>query len=48
MELIVKKTHELTDNEISRYCEANASIFLHMNNSDLFYVGDVKETKYVG
>ena len=36
MELIVKKTHELTDNIISRYCEAYTSIFQHKKTPDFF------------
>lgn len=36
MELIVKRTHELTDNIISRYCEAYTSIFQHKKTPDFF------------
>lgn len=36
MELIVKKTYELSDEEIRQYCEAYTIIFQHKKNPDLF------------
>ena len=36
MELIVKKTHEMSDEEIRQYCEAYTEIFQHKKTPDLF------------
>lgn len=36
MEIIVKKTHEMTDAEISLYCESYTEIFNHKKTPDLF------------
>lgn len=36
MELVVKRTHEMTENEICYYCEAYTDIFQHKKTPDLF------------